>query len=72
MAILISGILIALVIAVKDNTPKYSFVSNSHLGGMGYLKLNTETGYVCYGSTDKAQMKNIQNRKSKDWIVCKD
>ena len=48
MAILISGILIALVIAFKDSTPKYSIVHS--ILQDEYLKLNHETGEVCWGS----------------------
>ena len=55
MAILISGILIALVIAFKDNTPKYTFVDS---GDFGYYKMNTQTGYVCYGSIVRDSMRH--------------
>ena len=49
MAILISGILIALVIAFKDNTPKYSFENHDSFGN--YLRLDNQTGEVCAGTT---------------------
>ncbi len=60
MAILISGVLIALIIAFKDNSPKYSLASTST---DAYLLLNTRTGYVCYGNTFQATMKSLRNDK---------
>tara|TARA_R110002020_G_scaffold474796_2_gene707469 strand:- start:54 stop:266 length:213 start_codon:yes stop_codon:yes gene_type:complete len=61
MAILISGILIALVVAFKDNSPNYSFIEQP---GTAYLKLNTQTGYVCYGNTFGDAIKKIRNDKA--------
>ena len=49
MAILTSGILIALVITFKNNTPKYSFVNHDRFGH--YMRLDNQTGEVCAGTT---------------------
>ena len=71
MAILISGILIAIVIAFKDNSPKYSFVNQE--SARAYLKMNTQTGYVCYGNVDKDKVEKYRNKKSyESWAFCKD
>ena len=67
MAILISGILIALVIAFKDNSPKYSFVTTS---GDGYFKLNTQTGYVCYGNVYPKVISNLRNNEKLEIVLC--
>jgi hypothetical protein len=57
IAILISGILIALVIAFKDNFPKYTFVKTN---AQGYFKMNTQTGYVCYGNTNEKELSRVK------------
>ena len=58
MAILISGILIALVIAFKDNRPKYSFENITEKST--YLRLNNQTGEVCIGTIDSKDHKKLK------------
>jgi len=68
MAILISGILIAVVIAFKDSIPKLSIVKDKLADE--YLILNHETGEVCWGSINRDYHEKTR-ANSPEFKVCK-
>ena len=61
-AILISGILIALVIAFKDNSPKYHIAEVQKYDFVYTYRTNIETGEVCY------KHEKMTKRTSSEWI----
>ena len=70
MALLISGILIALVIAFKDNSPKYQFTPNGQ-SLMSVVKNNIHTGESCLQLlVPKNKYKKHDSFRIHDWKYC--
>jgi hypothetical protein len=70
MAILISGILIALVIAFKDNSPKYQFTPNG-TSLLSVVKNNIHTGESCLQLlVPKNKFEEHDGFRTREWKYC--